>query len=186
MTEHDFRMAVSRSRKEGFRLVFHEYYPFVYHIVWNHIRTVGTAEDAEEVVSDVFAELFAGFEQIAEGELQRFLGMLARRRAINAFHRLTGKHPTVSLDEASCGELPSGENTEDDCMASLEGTKLLEAIRTLGSPDTELVLMKYFYGCNATQIGEQLRMNPITVRVRLSRALKKLRKLLTDDPFFSE
>ena len=186
MTEHELRAAVSSSRKEGYRLLFAEYYPYVYHIVWNTIRAVGSPEDAEECVSDVFAELFGQFDAIEEGGLHGFIRMLARRRAINLFHRLTGQKPTVSLDEETAGELASDERLEDALIEAQGQDKLLAHIRSLGSPDTEMILLKYFYGCNATQIAEKLRMNPITVRVRLSRALKKLRKLLTADPFFME
>lgn len=186
MTEHEFRMAVGCSRKEGFRVLFREYYPYVYHIVWNRIRTVGTKEDAEECVNDVFVELFSQFDRIAEGGLHGMIGTIARRRAINLFHRLTGQAESVSLDEEDAGEIASEEVIEEDFEAAQEQDRLLEHIRALGEPDTAMILQKYFYGCNASQIAENLHMNPITVRVRLSRALKKLRKRLTDDPYFAE
>lgn len=186
MTEKDIRMAVSSSRKQGFRLLFHEFYPYVYRIVWERIRSVGTCEDAEECVSDVFAEVFEQFDTIREGELRGFIAMLARRRAINLFHKLTGQSQTVSLDDESAPDLPSGENLEESLLEAQTQDRLLVHIRSLGSPDTEMVLMKYFYGLNSTQIAQRLSMNPITVRVRLSRALKKLKGLLTADPFFTE
>ena len=186
MTEHELRMAVSRSEKEGFRLLFQQYYPYVYHIVWNQIRSVGTKEDAEECVNDIFAELFSQFDRIGEGSLQGMIGILARRRAINLFHRLTGRQPSVSLDEETVGELATGEVIEEAYETAQAQDRLLEHIRALGEPDTALILQKYFYGCNASQIAANLHMNPITVRVRLSRALKKLKKRLTDDPYFEE
>ena len=186
MTEREIRMAVSSSRKQGFRLLFHEFYPYVYRIVWDLIRSVGTCEDAEECVSDVFAEVFEQFDTIRVGELRGFIAMLSRRRAINLFHKLTGQSPRVSLDDETAPDLPSGEDLEASLLESQTQDRLLTHIRSLGSPDTELVLMKYFYGCNSTKIAEKLSMNPVTVRVRLSRALKKLRKLLTADPFFTE
>ncbi|MCR5480275.1 MAG: hypothetical protein K6F27_10525 [Ruminococcus sp.] len=54
MTESEIRSMIGTSRKEGFRLLFEEYHAYVYHIVWNTIRSVGSKEDAEECVSDIF------------------------------------------------------------------------------------------------------------------------------------
>ena len=91
MTEQELRSAISSSRKEGYRILFQQYYPYVYRIVWNQIRVVGSKEDAEECVSDVFSDLFTHFNEAEEGALQGFIGMLARRRAIDLFRRLSSR-----------------------------------------------------------------------------------------------
>ena len=65
MTEQEIRQAVSRSQKQGFRVLFQEFYPYVYRIIWEQIRAVGTKEDAEECVSDIFAELFEKFSRMS-------------------------------------------------------------------------------------------------------------------------
>ena len=186
MTEQEIRQAVSRSQKQGFRVLFQEFYPFVYRIVWDQIRAVGTKEDAEECVSDIFAELFEKFSRIEEGNLQSWIGMLARRRALNAFRRLTGQTQSISIEEELTGELASGEQLEDTFIEAQAHDRLIAHIQALGSPDAQMILLKYFYDYNSVQIAEQLHMNPVTVRVRLSRALKKLRKRLTADAFFME
>ncbi|MBQ9695499.1 MAG: sigma-70 family RNA polymerase sigma factor [Oscillospiraceae bacterium] len=186
MTEDELRMAVSRSQKEGFRLLFRQYYPYVYHIVWNRIRTVGTKEDAEECVSDIFAELFSQFDKVENGALQGFLGTLARRRAVNLFHRLAGHDPALPLDEEIVGQMASEEQIEEDLEAAHLQKTLLRHIRDLGEPDAQILLLRYFYGCNSAEIARTLRMHPVTVRVRMSRALRKLKERLTADPDFTE
>ncbi|MBP0974417.1 MAG: sigma-70 family RNA polymerase sigma factor [Oscillospiraceae bacterium] len=185
MTEQELRLAVNRSQKEGFRLVFQQYYPYVYRIVWNQIRAVGTKEDAEECVSDIFTELFAHFDDVEEGALQGFIGILSRRRAINQFQRLSRTITVVSLEEEG-SELTSDDHTEENAEANLRQRALYQHIRSLGEPDAGIIILRYIYGCNSAEIGRQLNMNPITVRVRLKRALNKLKKLLADDSFFSD
>ena len=49
------------------------------------------------------------------------------------------------------------------------------------APDTTILLLKYFYCRTSKDIAKQVHMTPAAVRVRLNRALKKLRKLLTND-----
>ena len=66
MTESELRSAVNESRKEGFRILFQQYKGYVYAIVWNRICKVGSHEDAEECVSDVFTDVFRQFDQIEE------------------------------------------------------------------------------------------------------------------------
>ena len=80
MTEQELRRRITASEKDGFRLLFEQYHAYVYHIVWNRIHAVGSPEDAEECVSDIFAELFRHFGEVEEGALKGYLGVLAKRR----------------------------------------------------------------------------------------------------------
>ena len=186
MTEQELRFAVRCSRKEGYRLVYQQYYPYVYSIVWEQIRTVGTKEDAEECVSDVLTELFIHFEEAEEGSLQSFVGTLARRRAVDLFRRLVRHDPPVSIEEEAVGEIVSADSTEGDVETNLRQKALFRHIQSLGEPDAAIVMLKYFYDCNSAEIGKKLCMNPITVRTRLKRALKKLKKILLQDSQFTD
>ncbi|MBR2088199.1 MAG: sigma-70 family RNA polymerase sigma factor, partial [Oscillospiraceae bacterium] len=186
MTEQELRSAISSSRKEGYRILFQQYYPYVYRIVWNQIRVVGSKEDAEECVSDVFSDLFTHFDEAEEWALQGFIGMLARRRAIDLFRRLSGLEPTLSIEEDVVREMVSDACTEETVETVQRHEVLYQHIRSLGEPDATMILMKYFYDCTSKEIADKIHMNPITVRVRMNRALKKLKRILSGDPFFQE
>ena len=69
VTESELRLAVSESQKEGFRILLQQYHGYVYAIVWSHIGKVGTREDAEECVSDVFADIFFQFEKPEQSQI---------------------------------------------------------------------------------------------------------------------
>ena len=181
MTETELRDAVRRSQREGFRLLFGQYRSYVYTIVWNSIASVGTCQDAEETVSDIFADVFRRFSEIQEGSLQAYIGSVARRKAIKAFHRLAGRCDTVSLDEAE--NTAFTESPEADAEQAAQNAMLLQKIRELGHPDSDIVLQKYYYGRSAAEIGKSLGMKPSAVRKRLSRALQRLRGLLEAEDF---
>ena len=180
MTESELRTAVSRSRRDGFHALFQQYKMYVYTIVWDKLSSVGSREDAEECVSDIFREIFLHYDEIEDGTLKRYIGTIAKRRAIDYFRRLSAQELTVSLDDENQPDVASNDDIEEQSDENDLHSLLLEAVWQLGEPDATLVLQKYYYDCDTETIARNLHMNPITVRVRLSRALRRLRKLLTD------
>lgn len=180
MTDHELRKLVSESQEDGFKALFQQYQSYVYTIVWNQLRTVGTPEDAEECISDVFMQVFLHFDEITDGSLKAYIGTAARHRAIDYFRRLSTARR--NLDESTeLSEIPSDENIETEMESSVENRILYEKIKQLGEPDATILFLKYFYRRKSKDIAKQVQLTPIAVRVRLNRALKKLRQLLTDE-----
>ena len=180
MTERELRSAVSRSQRDGFHALFQQYQNYVYTIVWDKISGVGCREDAEECVSDVFREVFLHYEDIEEGTLQGYIGTVAKRRSIDYFRKLTMNERPVSLDDEDQPDIPSADLIEEQSDKNDLHRQLLETIWELGEPDSTIVLQKYYYDCDTKTSADNVHMNPLNVRVRLSRALKRLQKLLTD------
>ncbi len=180
MTEDELRALIGRSEEDGFRAVFLQYQSYVYAIVWRQIRTVGTAEDAEECVSDVFAAAFLHFDAIAPGALQSYLGTLARHTAVDLFRRRTSQKSRALIPEDEAPDIADGTDIPSEYEQSELSRTLYETVRSLGEPDAGIVIQKYYYGRSAAEIAAASGMKPVTVRVRLSRALKRLRTLLAD------
>ncbi len=183
MTERELRELVSASQEDGFKALFQQYQSYVYTIVWNHLRTSGTAEDAEECISDVFLQVFLHFEEIGDGSLQAYIGTVAKNKAIDYARRLRSVNGRADA-HAELSEIPSEENVEQEIEVSMEHQLLYEKIQELGEPDTTILILKYFYRRKSADIARQIHMTPIAVRVRLNRALKKLRRLLNDEEKF--
>lgn len=181
MTERELRTLISQSQQEGFRALFRQYQSYVYAIIWRKICTVGSKEDAEECVSDVFTDVFLHFADIREGALQGYLATLASRTAVDCYRRLRSRSTQISLADETAQLLDSGEDVQMSCEANAQSSVLLEKIRSLGEPDATIILHKYFYDRSTAEIAKTVCMRPVTVRVRLSRALKRLRTLLSDD-----
>ncbi len=180
MTDRQIHLMIVNSRKDGFKALFQQYQSYVYTIVWGRLRTVGTAEDAEECISDIFAQIFLHYDDIEDGSLQAYIGTVAKNKAVDYFRRLSNESNFYSDGEEELSRLNSDDNVEDD-IEELEINKILyDKIRLLGEPDSTIIIMKYFYGRKSKDIAKQVDMSPVTVRVRLNRALKKLRRLLTD------
>ena len=141
MTEQELRNLLRRSKEAGQRAIFDQYSNYVYTIVYSKLRTCGTYEDVEECVSDVFAKIFMSLDVEHEGSLQGYIGLVAKRMAINAYYRLSHvPDPAFSLDEQEVPELASGEDVQKDYTRKEMSRKLLENIRQLGEPDATIVL----------------------------------------------
>ena len=180
LSECELRTLAEQSKEEGFRAIFMQYSGYAYAIIWNHIRGVGTQEDAEEAVSDVFADLFQNIAKIEKGKLESYIQMLARRTAVDLFRRLSARPDHVLDEEDMWIEAVSDENIEQDYDQAIMHRQLLDCIRSLGEPDATIVIWKFFYDCSAEQIGKKVGLSRIAVRTRLNRAKAKLRKQLTD------
>ncbi|MBR4200184.1 MAG: sigma-70 family RNA polymerase sigma factor [Oscillospiraceae bacterium] len=179
MTERELRALTDRSQEDGFRAIFQQYHSYVYAIIWRRICAAASKEDAEECVSDVFAEAFLHFAEIHEGALQGYLATLANRTAIDCYRKLTVRGSAVSMDDDTVQSIASEENVAEQCEEQAVSSELLQAVRSLGEPDATIILHRYFYDRSASEIAETLHMQPVTVRVRMSRALKRLKTVLS-------
>ena len=180
MTEHELRDLIGQSREDGFRALFLQYQAYVYAIVWGRLRKICTKEDAEECVSDVFASVFLHFDNSAEGALQGYIGVTAKRAAIDRFRKQASRKDTLSLSDESVPEPVSSEDVEAETEAAAVSSELFAEIQALGEPDATIIIQKYFYNRKSEEIAKAVNLQTINVRVRLSRALKRLRKRLEE------
>ena len=54
-------------------------------------------------------------------------------------------------------------------------------IEELGTPDSVILIQKYYYDKSSKEIAEMVGINAAAVRVRCGRAMKRLRKLLDEN-----
>ena len=177
MSDEELLALLYQSPEEGRAALFRAYHGLVYTIVHGRLRHVARREDEEECISDVFADLFLTLDETPADDLRRLVCTVASRRAIDCWRTLSrsfGK--TVPLEDVP--ETPSGEDPAASAEQSAVQQRLLDAIAALGEPDASIILWRYWYELNATEIAAALRMKPAAVRKRLSRALRTLRGAL--------
>ena len=184
MTGREYIQIRRQSPQMARRALFDEYYGYVYTIVCGRLSALAGREDIEECVSDVFAELF--FELDGEnaekysGELKGIAATVAKRRAIDRFRRLSRpKLSVLSLDDDSVPDMPGGDVPHEIAESEELSEVILSEIEALGEPDSTIIIQRYYYDRTSSEIAAALSMNGAAVRMRLSRALKKLRAALT-------
>ncbi|MDE6729399.1 MAG: sigma-70 family RNA polymerase sigma factor [Oscillospiraceae bacterium] len=183
MTDSEIRSLIKKSPLEGHQALFAQYSNYVYTIVWSKLGSVGSREDADECMSDIFAEVFLHLDSVYEGNLKSYIGTLAKRMAITAFRRLSSESGrTISIEEGF-EEMVSEVNIAEDYEKTVAARQLLEKILSLGEPDATIIIQKYYYNRNSAEIGKIVHLNPVAVRMRSSRAIKRLRGMLEQKDF---
>lgn len=178
MTDPEILSLMDSSPQQGHRALFEEYYSYVYSIAVNILRGYGSAEDVEECVVDTFASVINNLN----GEtLKPFIGTVTRNKALNMRRALAGHlGRKISIDSDEFIELPSSERLEQNIEDSERTALVLQRIKELGEPDSIIIIQKFYYERNAKEIGRLIGMKPAAVRMRCTRAMKKLRSLLGD------
>lgn len=161
--------------EQGIAALIQQYGGYVHTIVRSKLQDAGTAQDMEEAVSDVFVMLWQWTQSHADTQanLRAMLAVMAKRHAINRFYALTRQSPCSSLDELP--ELTTESAAADDSVI------LMETVKSLGEPDSEVILRRYYFGQSSREIGAALGLNPNTVDQKISRGLKKLRAIWKED-----
>jgi RNA polymerase sigma-70 factor (ECF subfamily) len=129
-------------------------------------RLTGSREDAEDVLHDVFVGLPEALERYEErGRLDAWLRRLTARRALM---KLRGGRRQVALrSEHDEGHVPP--QGDQDLQA---------AVDALPKPLKSVVVLKEIEGYSHAETADMLGISVVTSRVRLMRAMSRLRRML--------
>ncbi len=181
MTEKDIKLKLKCSPEEGFRALFDEYWSYAYTIIYSILRGTGSRTDVEDCTADVLSDVMMNYDTSRETSLKAYVGTTAKRRAIDMKRSMnTHTARNIPLDEDTEYCIPSDDNVEAETESSDISAIILKKIEELGEPDASIVIQKYFYDRSSAETARLLGINPVTVRSKLHRALKKLKKTLTD------
>ncbi|WP_028519218.1 RNA polymerase sigma factor [Ruminococcus flavefaciens] len=182
MTDNDILRLMRDDPPRGQRALFDKYYSYVYAIVSRLISGFGSSSDMEECAADVFAAVMMKLMPRDDTALKSYIGTAARNAAISMRRRLAAK---TGLDcregDEELSALADTEDIADNAEKSERSELLLRMIEELGTPDSVILIQKYYYDRSSKEIAEMVGMNAAAVRVRCARAMKRLKKLLDEN-----
>lgn len=157
---------------------------YVSAVVSNIIGAAMTLQDVEEVVSDVFFDLWRQSAQVRPGHLKGFLSHVARNKAVN---KLRQQKRELSLEEDELFHPQSPQPPLEETMSQQERAGAVRrALEQMGEPDREIFLRHYYYCETVSAIALELDMNSSTVKSRLARGRSKLKALLLEGGYCHE
>jgi RNA polymerase sigma-70 factor (ECF subfamily) len=131
-------------------------------------RLTGTREDAEDVVHDVFVGLPEALKRYEErGRLDAWLKRITARVALMRL-RSGRRRPAIRLESV---DDPSGESNEPQI-------DLQAAVDALPTKLRSVLVLKEIEGYSHAEIAKMLDISAVTSRVRLLRAMARLRRIL--------
>lgn len=155
-----------------------QYAGLIYSIVAGRAGGAAGAEDIEECVSDVIFEIYQKADSIdlGKGSLQAWTAVVAKHRAINLYRKKVREQGRTAPFEDMEAQADTADS-EQEVLHSEERKRLLETVKSLGEPDSSIIMRKYYFGQRSREIAQDLGMTVSAVDTRLSRALNKLRTI---------
>ncbi|MBR1752062.1 MAG: sigma-70 family RNA polymerase sigma factor [Ruminococcus sp.] len=169
VTDTELLQLLKNDNEKGFRALMEKYTAYIFKIAYSKLSSVSSREDIEEAVSDIFVMFYRyalkkGFDIPSVGA---YMGVIAKRRCINIYNsKIKG------IDALPLEDVEDFLGSSDSSQLRLE---LIDAIESLGAPDSEIIMRKFFLGQKSREIAKDLGMKRNTVDKTISRSLKKLK-----------
>lgn len=164
-TSNEDVAALVRSVQRGNRADFAELYASFHRAVHAVLLARVPAQDAGDLVQDVFAHAFEKIRDLDEpAAFPGWILAMARNRAIDHLRRAR----------------PTGEEADAavDPPPRVEAMEALRALRGLPEAYRETMIMRLVEGMTGPEIAERTGLTPESVRVNLHRGMKLLRAQL--------
>lgn len=175
MQEKNIIDAIKAGDEQAMQKIICRYSRLLWSIVGAALSQVGTTEDMEECVADVFIDLWEHPQKYDEsrGSLKAWLSVIARNKAIDRYRQKT-KIQTIPLEEtmlAQMGVEPEMENREG----------LQEALAELTEEEREILLRRYVYQQKPKEMAVALGLSVKQIENRLYRIKAKMRKQMEQE-----
>jgi RNA polymerase sigma-70 factor (ECF subfamily) len=167
----------------AFQTLYHRYGPTVFGLC---IRMVRNTSDAEDVLTEVFWEIWSKAERFnpERGSFRTYIMRLARSRAIDHLRVRCRREAVIppldtdletSIRTSDCAT-EDGKGPLDEVVSREHRNGLARALRDLDEPTRKVVELSYFDGLTHTEIAELLRTPLGTVKSRIRQGVMRLRE----------
>ncbi len=154
-----------------------KYSRLLWPIVQAVLHNVGSIQDTEECIADVFIQLWQQPESFdpVRGSLKTWLCLVARSKAIDRYRQLS-RHATVPLDGAMMLSRIGLQEAYERAEARQE---LRNALAELSEMERDILIRRYYYEQKPRQIALALGLSVKQVDNCLYRTKQKLKTVLT-------
>lgn len=165
----------------AYKALFRKYYSG---LLFYATRLVNDEEEAEDIVQDVFVDLWKRKETVEMGEqIQSFLYRAVYTHALNVLkHRKVEENYCAAMEAIDQRRAAFYQPDHNDVIAHIENKELRNEIRqAIGQlPDKcrEVFKLSYLHDMKNQEIADVLGLSVRTVEAHLYKALKFLRKRL--------
>jgi RNA polymerase sigma-70 factor (ECF subfamily) len=182
LSDSEIISVIRKSPSRGMKLLIDNYSPTVFAAVSGRLGGICSHDEIEACVSLVFTEFYFELDKFdcRQCSLKTYLSVLARNKAIEEFRRTVRRKAEMYDDDEALLSLPDSFDLERTAERHLMEQRLLRAVDSLGWPDSDIIIRRYFYSQPSRQIAAELGLTDAAVRKRISRSLARLRTILQD------
>ncbi|HWE31021.1 MAG TPA: sigma-70 family RNA polymerase sigma factor [Polyangia bacterium] len=171
--EAELVAAVARGEREPLR---HLYDRLAGHALAVAVRVLGSRPEAEEVVQDVFVDVWtrAALFDATRGTARTWVLSMTRNRSID---RVRSRGAAARLVDGVRGEAavaPAGTTPLESAVSRETREQIQSALDVLSAGQRQVLELGYFEGLSQSEIAERLGQPLGTVKSRVRAALEKL------------
>lgn len=175
-TDVELLADVARGDRHAFATLHRRYGPILLGLL---ARILGSREEAEDVLQEVFVQLWRKAERYdpSKGRAFTWIVTLARNRGLDRLSVLAARH--------KLGAAPSNYSPPDDppdpfeaARVSEDALRIRDALARISPAQRDVLLLAYFGGLSQSEIATQLASPLGTVKSHARLGLEKLRSLL--------
>ena len=177
MNDEKLVARIKQGEEAAIDQVINKYSRLLWHIASAVLDKVGSVQDVEECVADVFIHLWQHPDKFdpARGKLKVYLSTLARSKAIDRYRVLAKQQNSAFEDNLPVEQL----GLFDELAEKEEKQALIAAVRALDEPDREILIRRYFYEQKPRDIALALDLPVKNVENRLYRTKLRLRETIS-------
>ena len=152
--------------KREFETVFRRHYDGMFRLA---LRMLGNEAESKDVVSDVFAHLLHGANDLRSDTLQAFLLTSVRNRCINL---LVHRQKEQQMQKAIVVEMITPEQTAEQELLQMLHHYIDSQMPKLSQ---QILRLRYQQGLKYREIAKVLQVSEVTIHNHLSQSLKQLK-----------
>ncbi len=180
-SDGDLMVGIASGDEESLSELYDRYGKIVFAVC---MRTLGSRNEAEEVTSKVFWEIWERSERYdsARGSVQAYVLTIARSRAVDCLR--SRKSRSVEISEIHLDAVPmlGGEEVDPSDHLVFEEWRLhmKQAIEELDPAQREAIELAFYGGLTHREVAAKLNRPLGTVKAHIRKGLLKLRHCLTE------
>ena len=140
------------------------------------LRLLGNAEDAEDIVQEVYMKLWSKRDALPDvQDVEAYCVTMTKNMCIDRLR-------IAEADKADVDEVPTMLAATDDVEAQVERHDAVEQVKqiigTLPEHQQQVITLRDMEDCSFEEIAEQTGLTAVNIRMLLSRARKTIRERL--------
>ncbi|MFY0631926.1 MAG: RNA polymerase sigma factor [Flavobacteriaceae bacterium] len=169
LTDEEIMLNVSKGDLDQLRHLFDRYHVRIYNFFNKMVRNQAVSED---LTQDVFAKVIRYKSSYKQGNFASWIFTIARN-IFSTYYQKQKKERShmINDDTLDSGEVLVSESNEEEL------NYLQKALLKLSNSDRELIIMHRFQEIKYEQIAEIIGSSEGAVKVKVHRALKKLKEI---------
>jgi RNA polymerase sigma-70 factor, ECF subfamily len=179
LDDNTLLVRIAKQDQAALSELYDRYARIIYAISFRSLRS---AEESEEVVLDVFAQVWriADRYDTSKSRVDTWLFMLARSRVLDRVRKLQRRIPATGevLDIAEIQAPASGVDPIDAAVVSERREQVLAVLHQLPKEQRLVLELAYYEGLSHSEIALKTGISLGTIKTRIRLGLNKLRSAL--------